>query len=50
LVGDHAKRGLNVEFPQAISDLLNRAIGAGYAEEEIAAVIKVMRKGMPPTS
>jgi 3-hydroxyisobutyrate dehydrogenase-like beta-hydroxyacid dehydrogenase len=50
LVGDHAKRGLNVEFPQAISGLLERALRAGYAEEEVAAVIKVMRDEMPPTS
>jgi 3-hydroxyisobutyrate dehydrogenase-like beta-hydroxyacid dehydrogenase len=49
-VGDHEKRGLNVEFPQAISGLLNRALAAGYEEEEVAAVIKVMRDGMSPTS
>jgi hypothetical protein len=49
-VGDYAERGLNVEFAQAISGLLNRALRAGYAEEEVAAVIKVMRKGMPSTS
>ncbi len=49
-LGDHAKRGLNVEFSQAISALLNRASGAGYEEEEVAAVIKVMREGMPTTS
>jgi 3-hydroxyisobutyrate dehydrogenase-like beta-hydroxyacid dehydrogenase len=49
-VGDHAKRGLNLEFPRAISGLLNRALRAGYGEEEVAAVIKVMRKGTPPTS
>jgi 3-hydroxyisobutyrate dehydrogenase-like beta-hydroxyacid dehydrogenase len=50
LVGDLAKRGLNVEFAQAISGLLERALRAGYAEEEVAAVIKVMRDEMPPTS
>ena len=50
LVGDYAKRGLNMQFPQAINDLLNRALQAGYEEEEVAAVIKVMREGMPPTS
>jgi 3-hydroxyisobutyrate dehydrogenase-like beta-hydroxyacid dehydrogenase len=50
LVGDLAKRGLNVEFAQAISGLLERALRAGYAEEEVAAVIKVMRDAMPPTS
>jgi 3-hydroxyisobutyrate dehydrogenase-like beta-hydroxyacid dehydrogenase len=47
LVGDHAKPGLNVEFAQAISGLLNRAF---YGEEDVVAVIKVMREGMPPTS
>jgi 3-hydroxyisobutyrate dehydrogenase-like beta-hydroxyacid dehydrogenase len=50
LAGGHAKRGLNVEFPQAISGLLNRALRAGYGEEDVAAVIKVMREGMPRTS
>ena len=50
LVGDHAKRGLNVQFAQAISGLLDRALRAGYGEEDVAAVIKVMRNGMPPTS
>jgi 3-hydroxyisobutyrate dehydrogenase-like beta-hydroxyacid dehydrogenase len=40
----HAERGLNVEFAQAISGLLNRASSAGYEEEEISAVIKVMRE------
>jgi len=48
-VGDYEKRGLNVEFPQAISGLLNRAMNAGYGEQELAAVIKVIREGMPPT-
>jgi 3-hydroxyisobutyrate dehydrogenase-like beta-hydroxyacid dehydrogenase len=47
---DHAERGLNVEFAQAISGLLSRASSAGYEEEEISAVIKVMREGTPPTS
>jgi 3-hydroxyisobutyrate dehydrogenase-like beta-hydroxyacid dehydrogenase len=50
LVQDHEKRGLNVEFVHAISSLLNRASKAGFGEEEVAAVIKVMRDGVPPTS
>ena len=49
-VEDHAKRGLNVELVHAISGLLNRASKAGFGEEEVAAVIKVMRDGVPPTS
>jgi 3-hydroxyisobutyrate dehydrogenase-like beta-hydroxyacid dehydrogenase len=43
VIKEHAERGLNVELPQAISSLLNRAVKAGYGKEEIAAVIKVMR-------
>jgi 3-hydroxyisobutyrate dehydrogenase-like beta-hydroxyacid dehydrogenase len=43
VIQENAERGLNVELPQAISGLLNRAVKAGYGEEEIAAVIKVMR-------
>ena len=43
----HAERGLNVEFPLAISALLDRALKAGYGEEELAAVIKVLREGVP---
>ena len=46
----HAERGLNVEFAQAISGLLSRASSAGYEEEEISAVIKVMREGTVPTA
>lgn len=49
-VGGPAKSGLNVEFAQPISGLLDRALRAGYGEEEFAAVIKVMRERAPPTS
>jgi 3-hydroxyisobutyrate dehydrogenase-like beta-hydroxyacid dehydrogenase len=37
VINENAERGLNVELPQAISSLLNRAVKAGYGEEEIAA-------------
>jgi len=49
-VGGHAKTGVNMKFAQAISGLLDRALRAGYGEEEVAAVIKVMRDGMPQAS
>jgi 3-hydroxyisobutyrate dehydrogenase-like beta-hydroxyacid dehydrogenase len=35
---------INCEIPDFISDLLNRAIAAGYGEEDIAAIIKILRK------
>jgi 3-hydroxyisobutyrate dehydrogenase-like beta-hydroxyacid dehydrogenase len=36
-------RGLDTEFPALVSRLLQRAHAAGLADEELAAVIKVMR-------
>jgi hypothetical protein len=42
--------GIDVEFPRAICNLLNRAAEAGYGKEEVAAVIKVMRSETSPTS
>lgn len=38
------EKKINCEIPDFISDLLNRAIAAGYGEEDIAAIIKVLRK------
>jgi 3-hydroxyisobutyrate dehydrogenase-like beta-hydroxyacid dehydrogenase len=35
--------GINSEIPDLISSLFKRAIAAGYGEEHIAAIIKVMR-------
>lgn len=36
--------GINSEIPDLLLDLLNRAINAGYGEEETAALIKVLRE------
>lgn len=36
---------INSEIPDLISSLFKRAIAAGYGEEDIAAIVKVMRKG-----
>jgi 3-hydroxyisobutyrate dehydrogenase-like beta-hydroxyacid dehydrogenase len=35
--------GLDMTFARAISDLLNKAVEAGYGDEELAAVVKVLR-------
>jgi len=35
--------GINSEIPDLISSLFKRAIGAGYGEEDVASIIKVMR-------
>ena len=35
--------GINSEIPDLISSLFKRAIAAGYGEEHIASIIKVMR-------
>ena len=35
---------INCEIPDFISELLNRAITAGYGEEDIAAIVKILRK------
>ena len=40
---DYRARGINVEFVDFINGLLGRAIRAGYGEEELSAVIKVLR-------
>lgn len=42
--GHAAEEKINREIPDFISDLLNRAIAAGYGEEDIAAIIKILRK------
>ncbi len=39
--------GINSEVPDFISRLFKRAISAGYGEEDIASLIKVLRKGSP---
>jgi 3-hydroxyisobutyrate dehydrogenase-like beta-hydroxyacid dehydrogenase len=35
--------GINAEFPSFVSDLFRRADDAGYGDEEVAALIKVLR-------
>jgi 3-hydroxyisobutyrate dehydrogenase-like beta-hydroxyacid dehydrogenase len=35
--------GINSEIPDLISSLFKRAIAAGYGEEHVASIIKVMR-------
>jgi 3-hydroxyisobutyrate dehydrogenase-like beta-hydroxyacid dehydrogenase len=40
--------GINDEFPAYANSLLQRAAAAGYAREELAAVIKVLRKDAQP--
>lgn len=37
--------GINHEIPDFVGDLLQRAIAAGYGDEDIAAVVKVLRQG-----
>lgn len=37
--------GINDEFPSFVSDLFQRAATAGYANEEVAAIIKLLRQG-----
>jgi len=39
--------GINSEIPEFISRMLKRAVSAGYGEEDIAALIKVLRKDSP---
>ena len=34
---------INSEFPDFVSNLLTRAEGAGYGDEDIAAIIKILR-------
>ena len=50
LIEGYANQGINVELLRLMRDHLNRAITAGYGEEEVAAVIKVMRDGSAPTT
>ena len=40
---DHRARGINVEFIEFMNGLLARAVKAGYGDEELSAVIKVLR-------
>ena len=37
------ERGINAEFPALIDGWLQRAMAAGYGDEEISAIIKVLR-------
>jgi len=50
LLDGYGNQGINVELLRLMRDHLNRAITAGYGEEEVAAVIKVMRDGTAPTT
>jgi 3-hydroxyisobutyrate dehydrogenase-like beta-hydroxyacid dehydrogenase len=38
--------GINAEFPIFVSRLLERAMIAGYGDEEVAALVKVLREGV----
>jgi 3-hydroxyisobutyrate dehydrogenase-like beta-hydroxyacid dehydrogenase len=45
LIQDHARlKKLNSEIPDFYSDLFNRAIDSGYGEEDVAAIVKVLRQ------
>ena len=45
LIQDHARLGkLNSEIPDFYSDLFKRAIDSGYGEEDVASIVKVLRK------
>ena len=37
--------GINAELPSFVSGLFRRAVAAGYGEEEVAAIVKVLRAG-----
>jgi hypothetical protein len=50
LIDGYADQGINFEFLRLMCDHLNRAIKAGYGDEEVAAVIKVMRDETAPTT
>jgi 3-hydroxyisobutyrate dehydrogenase-like beta-hydroxyacid dehydrogenase len=50
LIDGYADQGINFEFLRLMCDHLNRAIKAGYGDEEVAAVIKVMRDETGPTT
>ncbi len=44
LIQDHAlKNGINDEVPNFISDLFNRTMALGHGEEDVAALVKVLR-------
>lgn len=44
LIQDHAqKNGINGEVPDFISDLFKRTMALGYGEEDVAALVKVLR-------
>ena len=43
LAADYRGRGINVELIDFMNGLLDRAIMAGYGDEELSAVIKVLR-------
>jgi 3-hydroxyisobutyrate dehydrogenase-like beta-hydroxyacid dehydrogenase len=40
--------GINSEFPTFVSGIFKRAMAAGYGDEEVAALIKVLRAGAKP--
>lgn len=42
-VGQCAERGVNTEFPAFIDGWLQRGMAAGYGDEEISALIKLLR-------
>jgi 3-hydroxyisobutyrate dehydrogenase-like beta-hydroxyacid dehydrogenase len=39
--------GINSEIPDFVSRLFKRAISAGYGEEDVAALIKVLKRDSP---
>ena len=42
--GGTCSSGMDASFPDALSDIYARAIAAGYGEEDIAALMKVLRR------
>ena len=40
---DRLARGINAEFPAFASDWLDRAVQAGYGDQELSALIKILR-------
>ncbi|MEO6398197.1 MAG: NAD(P)-binding domain-containing protein [Tepidiformaceae bacterium] len=42
-VQDSQSRGINAEFPEFLDGLLKRAVAAGYGDEELSALIKLLR-------
>jgi 3-hydroxyisobutyrate dehydrogenase-like beta-hydroxyacid dehydrogenase len=46
LVNAARSAGINAEFPIFVSRLLERAMIAGYGDQEVAALVKVLREGV----